>query len=84
MFYILLPSPDCRQALIEHLKAQTFSASFTTSVTPLNHGRRVRRQKKQCPVTEDISGRLLRLPFFNDLTEGELERGRAAVTAFRG
>jgi dTDP-4-amino-4,6-dideoxygalactose transaminase len=25
-------------------------------------------------VTEDVSNRLLRLPFYNDLTEGEVER----------
>jgi dTDP-4-amino-4,6-dideoxygalactose transaminase len=26
---------------------------------------------RECPVTEDLSSRLLRLPFYNDLTEDD-------------
>ena len=35
-----------------------------------------------CPVTEDVSDRLLRLPFYNDLTEDEQARVIAALCAF--
>jgi len=36
-----------------------------------------------CPVTEDISDRLLRLPFYNNLTEAEQARVVAAIHEFR-
>jgi dTDP-4-amino-4,6-dideoxygalactose transaminase len=36
-----------------------------------------------CPVTEDVSDRLLRLPFYNDLTEADLERVLSGVLSFQ-
>ncbi len=33
-----------------------------------------RRGSTECPVTDDISGRLLRLPFYNNLTAADSER----------
>ena len=47
-------------------------------------GRKCAARELQCLVTDDISVRLLRLPFYNDLTEAELARVVAAVTAFGG
>ncbi len=44
-------------------------------------GHRLAAQKPECPVTEDFSSRLLRLPFYNDLTEEEQARIVAGVTA---
>jgi dTDP-4-amino-4,6-dideoxygalactose transaminase len=35
-----------------------------------------------CPVTEDVSDRLLRLPFYNDLSEVEQEEVVEAIEAF--
>ena len=35
-----------------------------------------------CPVTEDVSDRLLRLPFYNDLTEQDQQRVVEAVKEF--
>jgi dTDP-4-amino-4,6-dideoxygalactose transaminase len=37
-------------------------------------GRRFGGKPGDCPVTEDISNRLLRLPFYNSLGEDDLER----------
>ena len=37
-----------------------------------------------CPVTEDVSDRLVRLPFFNDLTEEEQTRVVDAIREFAG
>ena len=38
----------------------------------------------QCPVSENISGRLLRLPFYNNLSERDLDRTvEAFLTAAR-
>jgi dTDP-4-amino-4,6-dideoxygalactose transaminase len=36
----------------------------------------------QCPVTEDISARLIRLPFFNDLSVDDQSRVIEAVHDF--
>ena len=37
-------------------------------------GRGFGGQEGQCPVTEDISDRLVRLPFYNTLSQGEQDR----------
>jgi len=83
MFYLLLPSLECRQALIAHLKSQGILSVF--HYVPLHSspmGRRCAARETLCPVTDDLSLRLLRLPFFNDLTEAEQSRVIAAVTSF--
>jgi dTDP-4-amino-4,6-dideoxygalactose transaminase len=36
-----------------------------------------------CPVTEQVSDRLVRLPFYNDLTEADQVRVVAALKDFR-
>ena len=45
-------------------------------------GRRFGGKPGDCPVTEDISDRLLRLPFYNDLSESDQARVVEAVTKF--
>jgi dTDP-4-amino-4,6-dideoxygalactose transaminase len=85
MFYMVLPSLAFRQSLISHLKAQGILSVF--HYVPLHSsemGRKWSARETLCPVTEDVSLRLLRLPFYNDLTEAEQARVVAAVTAFRG
>jgi dTDP-4-amino-4,6-dideoxygalactose transaminase len=42
-------------------------------------GRRFGGQRGDCPVTEDVSERLLRLPFYGALSDTDLERVVAAV-----
>jgi dTDP-4-amino-4,6-dideoxygalactose transaminase len=72
MFYLLLPSLEARSALIERLKAQGILAVF--HYLPLHSsemGRKFGGKAGDCPVTEQISDRLLRLPFYNDLSESE-------------
>jgi dTDP-4-amino-4,6-dideoxygalactose transaminase len=39
---------------------------------------------RECPVTENVSSRLLRLPFYNDLTDDEQGEIVAAITDFFG
>jgi dTDP-4-amino-4,6-dideoxygalactose transaminase len=83
MFYLILPSLDYRPALIAHLKAQGILSVF--HYVPLNlsdMGQKWAARETPCPVTEDLSLRLLRLPFYNDLTEAEQARVVAAVTSF--
>jgi len=83
MFYLLLPSPECRQALIAHLKAQGILSVF--HYVPLHLSTMgMKFGARECPVTEDVSPRLLRLPFYNDLTEGEQAQVVGAITEFLG
>ena len=84
MFYLLLPSLEERQRLIAHLEAQSILAVFHYLPLHLSDmGRKFGGQPGDCPVTEDVSDRLLRLPFFNDLSESDQARVIAALTAFR-
>jgi dTDP-4-amino-4,6-dideoxygalactose transaminase len=45
-------------------------------------GRRFGGELGDCRVTEDVSDRLLRLPFYNDLLGADQERVIAAIEAF--
>ena len=83
MFYLILPSLEYRQALIAHLKAQGILSVFHYVPLHLSDmGRKWIAQEAHCPVTENLSLRLLRLPFYNDLTETDQARVVAAVTSF--
>lgn len=83
MFYLILPSLADRQAFIAHLKSQGILSVF--HYIPLNlsdMGKKWAARETPCPVTEDLSQRLVRLPFYNDLTEGEQARVIDAVKSF--
>lgn len=82
MFYLLLPSAEQRDSLVAHLKAQSILSVF--HYTPLHLSDAVRKfaAPSNCPVTEDISERLLRLPFYNDLSESAQEQVTSAVANF--
>jgi len=72
MFYLLLPTLEERQMLIEHLKARgILGVSHYLPLHLSTMGRRFGGREGDCPVTEDVSERLLRLPFYNELTEAE-------------
>lgn len=84
MFYLLLPSLRHRQALIAHLKDRGMLSVF--HYLPLHvsdMGRQFGGKEHDCPVTEDVSDRLLRLPFYNDLTEADQVRVVTAIHEFR-
>ena len=83
MFYLLMPSLEKRQALIAHLKAQNIISAFHYLPLHLSEmGRKFGGKEGDCPVTEDVSDRLVRLPFYNDLTEADLTRVVAAIYEF--
>jgi dTDP-4-amino-4,6-dideoxygalactose transaminase len=70
MFYLLLPSLAERQRLIDHLKARSILSVFHYLPLHLSDmGRQYGGRPGQCPVTEEASDCLLRLPFYNDLSE---------------
>lgn len=83
MFYVLLASTAQREALITHLEDRGVLAVFHYLPLHLSEmGRKLGGRDGDCPVTEDVSSRLLRLPFFNRLTDDEQGEVIAAVKSF--
>ena len=75
MFYLLMPSLDARQALMARLQNEGILSVFHYLPLHLSEmGRRFGGRQGQCPVTEDVSDRLLRLPFYNTLSESDQDR----------
>lgn len=75
LFYLVLPSPELRSRLIAHLKQKNINAVFHyvplhNSEMGLKHGGRA----GTCPVTERVADCLVRLPFYNGLTEEDQDR----------
>jgi dTDP-4-amino-4,6-dideoxygalactose transaminase len=84
MFYLLLPSLEARQALITYLNALEINSVFHYLPLHLSSmGRRFGGKSGDCPVTEEVSDRLLRLPFYNDLTEADQARVLSGLKEFR-
>ncbi len=84
MFYLILPSLEVRQALIAHLKARAISSVFHYLPLHLSGmGRRLGGKDGDCPVTEHVADRLLRLPLYATLNPDDQERVIEAVTGFR-
>lgn len=83
MFYIVLPSLEIRQRLIDHLKACGILSVFHYLPLHLSDmGKRFGGRPGQCPVTEYVSDRLLRLPFYNGLLESEQTEIIEAIQSF--
>ncbi len=85
LYYILVRDPNERQTLIEHLAAHGIQAVF--HYVPLHTspmGRRLGYRAGDLPVTEDLADRLLRLPLYPDLREGQVSRVVDAVRGFYG
>lgn len=80
MFYMILPSLEQRQDLITSLKEKGIMSVFHYLPLHLSDmGRKFGGQKGDCPVTEDLSDRLLRLPFYNSFTDEEQQRVIEAI-----
>ena len=83
MFYMLLPSLEVRQDLIAHLRERGILSVFHYLPLHLSEmGTKFGGRPGQCPVTEDVSDRLLRLPFYNDLTAEDHTEIVEAIKAF--
>jgi dTDP-4-amino-4,6-dideoxygalactose transaminase len=75
MYFLLLPSLEQRQSMMAHLNNHGINAVFHYLPLHLSMmGRRFGGNEGDCPVTEWVSDRLLRLPFFNDLKESDQSR----------
>lgn len=75
LFYLLMPSMEARTKFIAILKAQGIHSVFHYLPLHLSEmGAKFGGRPGDCPVTESCSDRLVRLPFYNDLTEAEQRR----------
>ena len=85
LFYLLLPSLESRSALIRHLRAHGIDAVFHYQPLHLSDmGRSFGGKEGDCPVTEYVSDRLVRLPFYNDLTQLDQEYVVSAIKECKG
>ncbi len=83
MFYMLMPSLEERQALIAHLKTKEIFAVFHYLPLHLSDmGIKFGGKVSDCPVTENVSDRLLRLPLYFDLTEEDQGHVISAIIGF--
>lgn len=83
MYQLLLPSLAVRTALIAHLKTRGIHAVFHYLPLHLSEfAARYGGRAGDCPVTEDVSDRLLRLPFFNSMTDAQQASVIAALESF--
>ena len=83
MYYLLLPSLEKRQAFISYLNEHDVNSVFHYQPLHLSSmGRQFGGKESDCPVTEDVSDRLVRLPFYNDLTEDEQSYVIDRITAW--
>ena len=74
MFYVVLTSNERRNKVLDAMRESGVMATF--HYVPLHSaaGAQFTDLPTPCPVTDDVSGRLIRLPFFNDLGRRDLER----------
>ena len=73
MFYMLMPSAGARTRFLAHMRSAGIHATF--HYVPLHNspmGERFGYKSGDCPVTEDVAERLVRLPFYNALSSDEL------------
>ena len=84
MYYLILPSLEARQALIAFLKTRGILSVFhyvPLHLSPV--GQQMGGRPGSCPVAEQKSERLIRLPFYNTLSETDQDHAIAAVRQFK-
>ncbi|MDR3636043.1 MAG: dTDP-4-amino-4,6-dideoxygalactose transaminase [Isosphaeraceae bacterium] len=85
LFYILLRDQAARDGLLDHLRGEGIQAVF--HYVPLHSspmGQRFGYREGALPVTEDVSGRVLRLPMFHEITPEEQMRTIASIREYLG
>ena len=83
LFHLVLPSARSRDELIRHLADRGILAVFHYLPLHLSRmGQQLGGRRGDCPVTEDLSARVLRLPLFFALQDREQEEVIEAVCDF--
>jgi dTDP-4-amino-4,6-dideoxygalactose transaminase len=83
LYYLILPTPEARTRLIQHLGAHSIQAVF--HYVPLHAspmGRSFGGRDGDCPVAEDLSSRLIRLPFYDTLSAADQDDVIETVLSF--
>jgi dTDP-4-amino-4,6-dideoxygalactose transaminase len=84
LYHLVLGSEEDRDAMLDHLRSRGVAAAFhylPLHLTPM--GRRLGGRAGDAPVVERTASRLVRLPFFTDLTDSEIDRVLDTVVRFR-
>ena len=75
MFYVLISDEARRTAVLRELNESGIRAVFHYQPLHGSLGAQAWTTRRfDCPVTDSVSGRIIRLPFFTSLTTGEIER----------
>lgn len=85
MFFMLAPRPSARDAFLEHMKSRGVLA--VSHYQPLNTsamGAAFGGREGDCPVSEAVSVRVVRLPFYNLMTPESQEVVIRTALEFRG
>ncbi|WP_187976159.1 dTDP-4-amino-4,6-dideoxygalactose transaminase [Mycetocola sp. JXN-3] len=83
LFYLLMPSFDAQQGLLQHLRDHDIIGTF--HYIPLDSsvaGRKFGRTPRECPNSLDFSQRIVRLPLWAGMSEAQVARVIAAVRSF--
>ncbi len=83
MFYMLFPSLEARTRAIAHLKERGIQAVFhylPLHLSPM--GEKNGGKEGDCPVTEQISDQLIRLPFYTNMTDEDQKTVISALKEF--
>jgi len=84
MFYVLMKTGQDRDRLMTDLRQAGIQSVFHYLPLHLSKmGRSFGGKEGDCPVTESVVERLLRLPFYNTLTTAKLTRVVEAMEKFR-
>jgi dTDP-4-amino-4,6-dideoxygalactose transaminase len=75
LFHVLLPDAGMRPGVMTSMREQGVATTFHyVTLHDSVGGRRFAARATDCPVSSDVSARLVRLPFFNTLSASEVER----------
>jgi dTDP-4-amino-4,6-dideoxygalactose transaminase len=83
MFHLLMPTAKVRDNLLTYLRQRSILGVF--HYLPLHNtafARRIGARTAGCPTTEDVSARLIRLPFYTQMTDAEHDYVLAALGEF--
>lgn len=90
MYYLLMPSLDSRTRFIKHLADYDIKAVFhylplhlSSFAESKGFGAWSKERKAECPTAEEVSDRLVRLPFYTDLSAEEHDRVLSAIKRFQ-
>lgn len=84
MFYLLAPSAEARDGLLDHCRGSgVLAVSHYQPLAESVEGRRASAPwRDDCPLSTDVSARLLRLPMYATMTPAETERVIGTVLAW--